>query len=337
MAEKKYKLLVHPRRDSTKKIKPQPWYKERLRTKYNKPLLLKDRTSALDASAWTFVKDGMDDFRDGFPPLNNGLVLLQGQKGIKINVSGSNSFDQGLRKQRIKPRLTKEELIYSRTVPAHKKRVENVNALEHNLLSHPLALYPHIEESLPSDTFDKLVTLLDPGLTITDDIENEEKINLSTLPTCQETLKIEKNHTNTSNENEDRDSPTAAEFENVLKDPKYKGLHQTQEEISREEQTKENRRRFEAQQADNKIDQVTKEFCDWVKDLGGDTNNIEESTVNSLFASGYDTKPTLSVPIRVVELTNVPPELRADGPSPTIERQKERDMSTSQYTPRGSK
>jgi hypothetical protein len=38
---------------------------------------------------------------------------------------------------------------------------------------------------------------------------------------------------------------------------------------------------------------------------------MEESTITSLFASGYETKPALSVPIHVVELTNVPQELRA--------------------------
>ena len=35
---------------------------------------------------------------------------------------------------------------------------------------------------------------------------------------------------------------------------------------------------------------VTKQFCDWVEKLGGDENNIEESTMMSLFASGYETK-----------------------------------------------
>ena len=34
--------------------------------------------------------------------------------------------------------------------------------------------------------------------------------------------------------------------------------------------------------------------------MGGDTNNIDEATILSLFASGYDTKPALSVPIHVV-------------------------------------
>lgn len=52
-------------------------------------------------------------------------------------------------------------------------------------------------------------------------------------------------------------------------------------------------------------------------DLGGETNNIEESTVMSLFASGYETKPALSVPIHVVELTNVPAELRMSAGLPS--------------------
>ncbi|KAG9468831.1 hypothetical protein GDO78_021874 [Eleutherodactylus coqui] len=43
---------------------------------------------------------------------------------------------------------------------------------------------------------------------------------------------------------------------------------------------------------------------------GGEPCNINESIIFSLFASGYETKPALSVPIHVVELSNVPPELR---------------------------
>ena len=40
---------------------------------------------------------------------------------------------------------------------------------------------------------------------------------------------------------------------------------------------------------DNDFNPLTlfiKEFCDWVADLGGESNNIEESTITSLFASG---------------------------------------------------
>ena len=71
-------------------------------------------------------------------------------------------------------------------------------------------------------------------------------------------------------------------------------------------------------QDEEHIKNVTQQFCDWVASLGGDSNNIEESTITSLFASGYETKPNLSVPIHVVELASVPPELRfsaTTGPS----------------------
>jgi len=65
---------------------------------------------------------------------------------------------------------------------------------------------------------------------------------------------------------------------------------------------------------------VTKEFCEWVSSLGGDENNIEESTITSLFASGYETKPALSVPIHVVELTNVPQDLRSTAAGTQVQQ-----------------
>ena len=34
------------------------------------------------------------------------------------------------------------------------------------------------------------------------------------------------------------------------------------------------------------LQDVTQDFCKWVSDLGGESNNIEESTIYSLFASG---------------------------------------------------
>ena len=75
---------------------------------------------------------------------------------------------------------------------------------------------------------------------------------------------------------------------------------------------------------DAHIKTVTKDFCDWVAGLGGESNNIEESTITSLFASGYETKPALSVPIHVVELTNVPPELRMSATVPSQQPQQKK-------------
>ena len=40
-----------------------PWYRERLRNKYSK-----DVNPILNHKNWTFVRNGLDDFRDGMPP-----------------------------------------------------------------------------------------------------------------------------------------------------------------------------------------------------------------------------------------------------------------------------
>ena len=45
-------------------------------------------------------------------------------------------------------------------------------------------------------------------------------------------------------------------------------------------------------------------------------NNIEPTTITSLFASGYETKPPLSVPINFVDLSNIPTELRSTAYAP---------------------
>ena len=53
-------------------------YKERLQAKYKRPTNSKDWKPKLSSSSWTFVKDGLDDFRDGRPPsLENEDILIK--------------------------------------------------------------------------------------------------------------------------------------------------------------------------------------------------------------------------------------------------------------------
>ena len=75
---------------------------------------------------------------------------------------------------------------------------------------------------------------------------------------------------------------------------------------------------------------MTKEYCDWVKSLGGE-HNIDPVTLTSLFASGYDTKPALSVPIHVVDLTSIPPELRPSAYVPQDPGSKEEKENTNVF------
>ena len=51
-------------------------YKERLKTKYVNPKKLKQCSGTLVGSSWTFVKKGLDDFRDGMPPYVPGDEMV---------------------------------------------------------------------------------------------------------------------------------------------------------------------------------------------------------------------------------------------------------------------
>ncbi|CAF4367049.1 unnamed protein product, partial [Adineta steineri] len=49
----------------------------------------------------------------------------------------------------------------------------------------------------------------------------------------------------------------------------------------------------------------------WLYDLGGESNfDIDPAVVRNLFSTAYDTKPSLDVPIKIVQMTRIPPELR---------------------------
>lgn len=52
-------------------------YKERLQTKYIKSLKPEDTSKSLVGKNWIFLKDGLDDFRDGLPPPVKGEVLIK--------------------------------------------------------------------------------------------------------------------------------------------------------------------------------------------------------------------------------------------------------------------
>lgn len=70
------KYVMLPRiEDKAKVIKPQPWYKERLREKYLNKNTSSNKEKLIDPKQWVFIKDGLDDFRDGLPPPHEDLLL----------------------------------------------------------------------------------------------------------------------------------------------------------------------------------------------------------------------------------------------------------------------
>ncbi|VDI69525.1 Hypothetical predicted protein [Mytilus galloprovincialis] len=163
MAEKKYDLAL-VKTVTDKKIRPQEWYKERLQTKFIKSLKPTDTSKHLVGKNWLFVKDGLDDFRDGYPPPVEGDIILKGSKGPGPNIKGSGENLSSVKQPAAKKRFTKHQICYSRQTPLQQQMRDHIDEVEFGLTQHPLALYPHFEENCPPDLFDMIVDLLDPEI-----------------------------------------------------------------------------------------------------------------------------------------------------------------------------
>lgn len=314
LAEQKYDLaLVNTVKD--KKIQQKPWYKERLQTTYIKSRKPTDTNKNLVGKNWLFLKDGLDDFRDGLPPPVEGDVTLKSSKGPGPTIKNSSEDLSSVKKPAARNRFSKHQICYSRLTPLQQQRREHINQIEYGLTQHPLALYPHLEESVNPELFEDIMNILDPEMNLIDDEEGslaEEEEDEEDKESVESDKKLD------STREEDNKTETREMEDGVVRNP-YKWISK-KEEQERKNKKKAGEKPTDTSQEEH-IKKVTKEFCDWVASLGGQSNNIEESTITSLFASGYETKPALSVPIHVVELTNVPPELRMSATVPQQQQQ----------------
>ncbi|PAA71295.1 hypothetical protein BOX15_Mlig005114g1 [Macrostomum lignano] len=311
MAEKKYDLLLVTT-ESDKKKQNIPWYKERINLKYSKATGPGNPGKVNVGKDWVFVKDGLDDFRDGLPPITEGSVVIRNPNaGLGPALKSHNTGATPIKQSVNDGRYTKEEICFSKQTPLQRKQRQHISELEYGLVQHPLALYPHLEESVPPEVYDDIVDLLDPEMTLLETEGVDEATLLSADGQHQASTRHQEVQTSA-----DSNGSGGATGERAKSSKSADGRHfyswiKKREEAAATAAGRDADARPRQEPAkDPHIEKVTKDFCEWVASLGGEANNIEESTVMSLFASGYETKPALSVPIHVVELTSIPPELR---------------------------
>ncbi|XP_048448949.1 protein FAM47B [Rhincodon typus] len=155
---------------SDKQPLPQPWYKERLKTKY----LKKNQTlssDALNGHRWRFLKSGLDDFRDGYPPqTQEDLAMIRSVKGAGLSPFLLKVTETFRPAQSVSKRLTKSQICFSKSLPLQQTRREQLEEIEYGLSQHPLALYPHLEEGIPPELFEVIVGLLDPEMLLSHDV-----------------------------------------------------------------------------------------------------------------------------------------------------------------------
>jgi len=288
MAEHKYELWTIPPRVASPKH--YPWYAERLRQKYlpSKP------SGSLLSNNWIFVKEGGDDYRTGIPreslSAKASLTRKDGSRPHALLPRSLPPLDKRAITARVHNKLDKNAIAFSKKVPRQEFQMHNINVVEKSLTDHPLAVYPHYEEAVEPGLFEEIVETLDP------DLRNHSESDLSSHE--------EEEAVSSSSVEEKKGEAAEEEDDQKLSSSSFR-WYPKQEPFDESKSSP-----AERSSGHTKIQGVTNEFCEWVRLLGGDSNNIEESTIFSLFASGYETKPALSVPIHVVQLSDVPFELR---------------------------
>ena len=74
----------------------------------------------------------------------------------------------------ISKRLNRNQRFYSKKIPLAEAKQESIDQIINGLAQHPLALYPHLEETLPPELFETLLEILDPEINEqTDSVLNE--------------------------------------------------------------------------------------------------------------------------------------------------------------------
>ncbi|XP_074848137.1 protein FAM47E-like [Carettochelys insculpta] len=258
-------------------------------------------SDSLNSQRWRFLKAGLDDFRSGFPP-PLGNILICGTKGPVPIVLGNHVSDSSLMAQKKgRKKCPKIQVSSSKLSPLQKSRWDHIARTEYCLSQNPLMLYPHLEESVPPELFKEVVAILDPEMRLNGkggyEGCDQESHNPQKLQPQQEEEDVENK--------EAQHRLSALSKKSKGKNMQYTSL--AKEEVATRE--KEATLNY-VPPLDENIKRVTKEFCDWVASLGGEKYKVDEATILSLFDTGYETQPVLSVPIHVVELHNVPAELR---------------------------
>ncbi|XP_010836439.1 PREDICTED: protein FAM47E isoform X2 [Bison bison bison] len=97
--------------------------------------------TSLDSRRWRFVRTGPDDFRRGCPPCE-GLATLGPREGLLPQIY-----------HRAPPPAPKKRhtALCSKLSPAQQARKAFLAAIEAQLTLHPLALYPDLEEDMPTE------------------------------------------------------------------------------------------------------------------------------------------------------------------------------------------
>ncbi|XP_001519593.2 protein FAM47E isoform X2 [Ornithorhynchus anatinus] len=266
-----------------------PWYKEKLPSKSFRGgkgrLIFPD---ALNSRRWKFL-DG--SVAEGRGPRAPEAVALRPGPGpaflppLVRHEPAKATPTPGPAHEKLREKMTEASVRASRLSACQRARRAYVSDVERRLARHPLAHYSHLEDQVSPELLAHVLETLDPEKNLQKEWARWAEIQ----------------------RDEPRPVPRPKPPVRLPTRPKKTPPQNPYRWLSEGEEMREDAA-YGSPPLDENVQRATKEFCDWVASLGGVQNHLDESTVRSLFATGYDVPR--SFPLRVVELGRIPEELK---------------------------
>ncbi|KAL7982173.1 hypothetical protein Chor_001230 [Crotalus horridus] len=146
-------------------------------------------STSLNSQHWRFLKSNLDYSREGFLPVNEGIIA-QPARGPDPLLPSDKPKNLLRASQRSRKMLTEPQSYTSKLSLMSQTRKDQVAQVEYCLSQHPLALYPNFQESIPAELFREVMSILDPEMLPTgqecDANLDGEPCPLSTTPSLLE-------------------------------------------------------------------------------------------------------------------------------------------------------
>uniref|UniRef100_A0A4W4HCB2 Uncharacterized protein n=1 Tax=Electrophorus electricus TaxID=8005 RepID=A0A4W4HCB2_ELEEL len=224
------------------------------------PVTKQRLSGALDGGRRRFLNAGVGGFSDRYP-ISCAETSFEPERGTAPIIFGlSNQACPG----RLPQRFTKQQICFSKQNRLSQERRQYVEAVEHRLKTHPLALYPYLESGMTPELFDDVLSVLDPEIhvkrerSVTSSKKQEKRIEENVAP-CEVSFRINKPLTPIM-------SPiTKKEVKCFSSRNPYK-WKDVKETHANEKQLASVKDLYSPSQ-DEDLKKVTKLFCDWASSL----------------------------------------------------------------------
>ena len=105
-------------------------------------------SDCLNGQRWIFLKKGLDDFRDGFPPSPDNMIVYGRKRPVSITLQNSTLKSLSTVPRKKRKKWAKMQVCLAKLSPLQQARRDYVAQIECCLNQHPLVLCPRLEKSI---------------------------------------------------------------------------------------------------------------------------------------------------------------------------------------------